>query len=79
MRRNDSRICPHVIFNYVLSLFDHDAFEKWLAVSAFVKVVAYHCIPSGFSYPNSFGVRWRVIGFEVLDLRGFPIVGLVLG
>ena len=50
-----------------------------MAISAFVKVVAYHRIPSGLSYPNSVGIRWRVTGFEILDVRGCPIVSLVLG
>ena len=38
-----------------------------------------HHVPSGFSYPNFVGVRWRVTGLEVLDVGSYPIVGLVLG
>jgi len=60
-------------------LFCSDAFEEWLAVSAFVQVIAYHYVLGGFSYPSSVSVRWRVVGLKVLNVRSCPIVGLVLG
>jgi len=35
--------------NDILGLFCNDTFEKWLAISAFVKIIAYHGISGGFS------------------------------
>jgi len=65
--------------NDVLGLFCSDAFEKSLAVSAFVQIITYHCISGGFSYPTSVSIWWGVTGLEVLDVRSGPIVGLGLG
>jgi len=38
--------------NDVLGLFCSDTFEKWLTISAFVKIIAYHGISGDFGYPS---------------------------
>ena len=40
------------LLNYILRLFYSDTFEKRLAISAFVEVIAYHGISGGLSQPN---------------------------
>jgi len=40
------------LLNYILRLFRSDTFEKRLAISAFVEVIAYHGISDGFSQPS---------------------------
>ena len=45
------------LLNDVSRLFCSDTFKKWLAISSFVQVIAYHRVPGGFSYPTPIGVR----------------------
>jgi len=60
-------------------LFCSDTFEKRLAVSMFVEVIAYHGIPGGLSQPSFVSILWGVAGLEILDIGGGPIVGLGRG
>jgi len=65
--------------NYILRLFCSDTFEKQLAISAFVEVIAYHGISGGLSQPSFVSILWGVTGLEILDIRGGPVVGLGMG
>ena len=67
------------LLNDILRLFCSDTFEKRLAISAFVKVIAYHGISGGLSQPSFVSILWRVVGLEILDIRGGPVVGLGMG
>jgi len=50
-----------------------------LAVSAFVEVIAYHGIFGGLSQPSFVSILWGVVGLEILDIGGGPVVGLGRG
>jgi len=50
-----------------------------LAISAFVKIIAYHGISGGLSQPRFISNWWGVAGLEILDIRGGPVVGLGMG
>jgi len=67
------------LLNDVLRLFCSDTFEKRLAISSFVKIIAYHGISGGLSQPSFVRIWWGVAGLEILDIRGGPIVGLGVG
>jgi len=67
------------LLNYILCLFCSDTFEKCLAISTFVEVIAYHGISGGLSQPSFVSILWGVAGFEILDIRGGPVVGLGRG
>jgi len=63
----------------MLVMFCSDAFEKGLAISAFVKIIAYHCIFGGFSQQGFVSIWWGVAGLEILDIRSGLVVGLGMG
>ena len=65
--------------NDVLRLFCSDTFEKRLAISTFVKIIAYHGISSGLSQPSFVNIWWGIAGLEILDIRSGPIMGLGMG
>jgi len=67
------------LLNYVLRLFCSDTFEKRLAISAFVKIITYRGIFGGLSQPSFVSIWWGVVGLEILDIRGGPVVGLGMG
>jgi len=50
-----------------------------LAISAFVKIIAYHGIFDDLSHPSFVSIWWGVVGLEILDIRGGPVVGLGMG
>jgi len=60
-------------------LFYSDTFEKQLAISTFVKIIAYHGISGGLSQPSFVSIWWGVASSEILDIRSGPVVGLGMG
>jgi len=67
------------LLNDVSRLFCSDTFKKWLAISAFVKIIAYQGISGGLSQPSFVSIWWGVAGLEILDIRSGPVVGLGMG
>jgi len=65
--------------NYILRLFRSDTFEKRLAISAFIEVIAYHGVSGGLSQPSFVSTLWGAAGLEILDIRDGPVVGLGRG
>jgi len=57
------------LLDYILGLFRSDTFEKRLAISAFVEVIAYHSISGGFSQPSFVCVLWGFASLEILNIR----------
>jgi len=63
------------LLNDVLRLFCSYTFEKRLALSAFVKIIAYYGIPGGLSQPSFVSIWWGVTDLEILDIKSGPVVG----
>ena len=53
------------LLNDILRLFCNVTFEKRLAISTFVEVIAYHGISGGFSQPSFVSILWGVVGWGV--------------
>jgi len=64
------------LLNDVLRLFCSDTFEKRLAISAFVKIIAYHGIFGGLIRPSFVSIWWGGCRFGDIGYKGWSSCGL---